>query len=193
MSYEYKVLGKVVKLDLDPNVVAVRFQSPVPNSSRSLALEAAGVGPLSRRFEIAGENLVIVPARPSGPGPAAIPSAEEAESALESLNARPEVEQALPVYQRQAAHAGGIPSSTRRSRRYNSSVFDAFAAFEEAWRARLPRKHGDLWDWCVDAKEHDLLALLAQRVAMSVNAVQMHATTASRCYSKIALILSVAM
>lgn len=55
----------------------------------------------------------------------------------------------------------------------NSAVFDAFAASVEAWRARLPRKHGDLWDWCVDAKEHDLLALLAQCVAMSVNAVQL--------------------
>lgn len=55
----------------------------------------------------------------------------------------------------------------------NSAVFDAFGACVEAWRARLPKKHGDLWDWCVDAKEHDLLALLAQCVAMSVNAVQL--------------------
>lgn len=98
MDYEYKVLGKIVKLDLDPSVVAVRFQGPAPNSSRNLALESAGVGPLSRRFEIPGENLVIVPARRSGPGPAAIPSADDATSVLEALNARPEVEQALPVF-----------------------------------------------------------------------------------------------
>ncbi|MGJ0620455.1 MAG: ParB/RepB/Spo0J family partition protein [Methylocystis sp.] len=55
----------------------------------------------------------------------------------------------------------------------NSAVFDAFAASVEAWRARLPKKYSELWDWCVDAKEHDLLALLAQCVAMSVNAVQL--------------------
>jgi thermitase len=98
VAYEYKVLGQTVKLDVDPSVVAVRFQTSAPNSALSGALDTAGAGPFSRRFEIPGEDLTIVPAAPAGPGPAGVPSPETAERAIEALRQRPEVEQALPVF-----------------------------------------------------------------------------------------------
>ncbi|MDE2579084.1 MAG: ParB/RepB/Spo0J family partition protein [Hyphomicrobiales bacterium] len=55
----------------------------------------------------------------------------------------------------------------------NAAVFAAFSEAEDAWRARLPKKQEALFDWCLDAKPDVLLALLAQCVAMSTNAVQL--------------------
>lgn len=98
MSYEYKVLGKTVKLDLDPSVVAVKFQDPSPNSMRNDAVAAAGAGPFARRFEIPGEKLTLVPAGGPGAVPEGVSPSGIAKQAIQSLNKQPEVEHALPVF-----------------------------------------------------------------------------------------------
>ena len=59
MDYSYKVDGKTVKLDLDPSVVAVHFKQG-PKSFRAAAIDAAGVGPFTQRFEVPGEELTLV-------------------------------------------------------------------------------------------------------------------------------------
>lgn len=97
MAYEYKVLGQTIRLEVDPTVVAVRFQPQQPKSLRARAVEAAGTGPFTTRFEIPGEELTIVPVGAAGP-PAAISADARAASALHSLNAQPEVTHALPVF-----------------------------------------------------------------------------------------------
>src|SRR5688500_7964138 len=88
MAYQYKVLGKAVTLDVDPSVVAVRFQDNQPHSARAHATEAAGAGPFTRRFEVPGEKLTIVPVEPIGTAPHDA-GAPKSLSAIRSLNAQP--------------------------------------------------------------------------------------------------------
>jgi thermitase len=97
MAYEYKVLGKPVSLDVDPSVVAVRFHDDPPHSMRAKATQAAGAGPFTRRFEIPGEKLTIVPAGPVGFAPHDA-ATKRSMSAIRSLKAQPEIAQALPVF-----------------------------------------------------------------------------------------------
>lgn len=92
MAYSYKVLGQDVVLELDPSVVAVRFQPDLPRSARAEATEQSGAGPFSTRFEIPGEHLTIVPVAPPMPGQIA-PA-----DTMSKLNVRAEVSQTLPVF-----------------------------------------------------------------------------------------------
>lgn len=95
MAYEYKVLGQPVRLEVDPTVVAVRFHSNRPKSLRAQAVQAAGAGPFTTRFEVPGEELTIVPvgsAEPANFGGA------HAGMVLNALNAQPEISHALPVF-----------------------------------------------------------------------------------------------
>lgn len=95
MAYEYKVLGQPVRLEVDPTVVAVRFHSNRPKSLRAQAVQAAGAGPFTTRFEVPGEELTIVPvgsAEPPNFGGA------HAGMVLNALNAQPEISHALPVF-----------------------------------------------------------------------------------------------
>jgi ParB family chromosome partitioning protein len=51
----------------------------------------------------------------------------------------------------------------------------AFLSLEEQrkkWFAKLPRKSGDLWKWCLEQDQQALLQLLAFCTARSLNAVQ---------------------
>jgi len=95
MAYEYKVGGRTVSLDADPSVVAVRFH-PGPRSFRADAVRAAGVGPFTQRFEVPGEDLTLVPTMTPADGMA--PNAARAAGAMQSLNAQPEISNALPVF-----------------------------------------------------------------------------------------------
>lgn len=96
MAYEYTVQGKVIALEVDPTVVAVRFEEPMPNSMRAESTARAGVGPFATRFEVPGEKLTIVPVKREGLGPLS------SDAAINRLNAQPEVRNALPVF-----HVGG--------------------------------------------------------------------------------------
>lgn len=93
MAYEYKVAGQTIKLEIDPTVVAIRFQDMQPKSVRARAVDAAGVGPFTTRFEVPGEELTIVPA-----GPSSRNENFSTSDALNSLNQQPEVSNALPVF-----------------------------------------------------------------------------------------------
>lgn len=96
MDYSYKVDGKTVTLDLDPSVVAVRFK-PGPKSFRAAAIDAAGVGPFTQRFEVPGEELTLVPS--AAVSAAAVPPTRRmAAGAMASLNAQLGVGHALPVF-----------------------------------------------------------------------------------------------
>jgi subtilisin family serine protease len=97
MAYEYKVLGQTVRLEVDPTVVAVRFHGAQPKSLRARAIEAAGAGPFTTRFEIPGEELTIVPVGAAGGQPNSSFRAQS-DSVLRSLSAQPEVSHALPVF-----------------------------------------------------------------------------------------------
>lgn len=92
MAYTYKVMGKEVTLDVDPAVVAVRFDPLIPRSMRAQATEDAGAGPFSSRFEIPGEALTIVPVGYVTSDP------DKATKTITRLNVQPEVEQTLPVF-----------------------------------------------------------------------------------------------
>ena len=95
MAYEYKVGGRTVSLEADPSVVAVRFH-PGPRSFRAEAVGAAGVGPFTQRFEVPGEELTLVPTSMAVAGMA--PDSATAMGAIQSLNAQPEISNALPVF-----------------------------------------------------------------------------------------------
>jgi thermitase len=96
MDYSYRVDGKVVTLDLDPSVVAVHFK-PGPKSFRAAAIDAAGVGPFTQRFEVPGEELTLVPSAEVTVA-AVPPTIRMAAGAMASLNAQPGVGHALPVF-----------------------------------------------------------------------------------------------
>src|ERR1051325_10910088 len=95
MSYQYKVGGETVQLDIDPTVVAVRFK-PGPMSLRAGATAAAQVGSFSQRFEVPGEELTLVP---TALAPQATTlDASVAQNAMAALNANDDVQNALPVF-----------------------------------------------------------------------------------------------
>jgi thermitase len=91
MAYQYKVFGQTVELEVDPSVVAVRFEDDMPKSSWAKAAAAAGAGPFAKRFEVPGEKLTLVPV-------AAAPGPSVAAMTLGNLNAQPDVVRAQPVF-----------------------------------------------------------------------------------------------
>jgi thermitase len=88
MSYEYKVMGQTVTLDVDPNVVAVRFKPATPQGLQATAAAEAGFSAFPHHTEIPGENIVLVPAA----------AGEGAHAGLSALSAHPSVERATPVF-----------------------------------------------------------------------------------------------
>jgi subtilisin family serine protease len=92
MAYRYKVGNQTVTLDVDPGSVAVRFEDTLPRTGRASVAEASGTGPFSRRYEVPNEKLTIVPVV------AGIDNGAGDFGVLTSLNAKPEVSKAQPVF-----------------------------------------------------------------------------------------------
>ena len=92
MAFEYRVGGKTVQLEVDPNYVAVKFEPRAPRSARARIAEDAGFATFSHRIEIPTEGLTLIPA-----GPAAL-SPVRAGARLDTLSRQPEVETATPVF-----------------------------------------------------------------------------------------------
>lgn len=92
MAYEYKVMGQTVRLEVDPNTVAVRFQPTAPKSLRASAALTAGLSSFQDRMEIPDEGITLMPAT----GPAA--AAGHVSDRISNLTARPEVVRATPVF-----------------------------------------------------------------------------------------------
>ncbi|HZF45098.1 MAG TPA: hypothetical protein VEZ26_02100, partial [Sphingomonadaceae bacterium] len=61
MDYSYKVGDEVVRLEVDPSVVAVKF-ADVSRSMASKAADRAGVGPFRPDYDIVGDGFALVPA-----------------------------------------------------------------------------------------------------------------------------------
>ena len=94
MAFEYVVKGKVVRLPVNPDKIAVRFRDPSGEAERRAVIEPkAEVGSFEDRYEVPGEKLTIVDVQPSpSPGPSAVAAAATA------LNADPAVERVTPVF-----------------------------------------------------------------------------------------------
>ncbi|MCA6124867.1 S8 family serine peptidase [Bradyrhizobium sp. WSM 1704] len=91
MAYEYKVMGQTVRLEVDPNTVAVRFQPTAPKSLRANAALTAGLSSFQDRTEIPDEGITLMPATGHT---AAAPVSDR----ISNLTARPEVVRATPVF-----------------------------------------------------------------------------------------------
>jgi subtilisin family serine protease len=61
MAYEYRVMGQVVRLEPDEDLVAVRFAEPALHSTRSKVSAASGLGPFKDRVEIPNEKFTVMP------------------------------------------------------------------------------------------------------------------------------------
>ena len=92
MAYEYRVAGQTVRLEIDPNYVAVKFEPRTPRSARARATEDAGFETFSDRIEIPSEGLTLIPAAARTLSPA------RPADGLETLSRQPEVAAATPVF-----------------------------------------------------------------------------------------------
>jgi len=93
MAYEYKVGGQTVRLETDPNLIALRFHPTTPRSLRAEVISAAGMTPPSSpHFEIPEEGIVLV-----SPAASTLSSPSQ-QLTLESLSANKAVERATPVF-----------------------------------------------------------------------------------------------
>jgi subtilisin family serine protease len=94
MAYEYIVNGKRVSLPVNHDIIAVRFREPSDTVGRRAVIDPKPeVGTFDERFEVPNERLTIIRVAPSAqPGPARVAAASSA------LNADPEVERVVPVF-----------------------------------------------------------------------------------------------
>lgn len=93
MAFEYKVGGQTVRLEADPNLIAVRFHPTTSRSLRANIISSAGMTtPPSAQFDIPEEGIVLV-------SPAAsTPSLPSQQLTLQTLSANEAVERATPVF-----------------------------------------------------------------------------------------------
>ena len=92
MAFEYRVAGQTVRLEVDPNYVAVKFEPSAPRSARARVAEDAGFTTFAHRIEIPSEGLTLIPAAPNAlslPRPMA---------GVDRLSRQPEVSTATPVF-----------------------------------------------------------------------------------------------
>jgi subtilisin family serine protease len=93
-NFEYIVNGKRVKLPVNPNKIAVRFRDSISQVERRTVIDPKPeVGAFDNRYEIPNEKLTVIDV-PAAPHPAGVRMA----NAAGALNADPNVEQALPVF-----------------------------------------------------------------------------------------------
>lgn len=93
MAYEYKVMGQVVRLEPDEDLVAVRFAEPALHSVRAKVSSASGLGPFKDRLEIPNEKFTVMSV-------AQTPQARGMRhaSAFSALNASQAVTRVAPVF-----------------------------------------------------------------------------------------------
>jgi subtilisin family serine protease len=91
MAYEYKVMGQTVRLEVDPNTVAVRFQPTAARSLRASVALDAGLSSFQDRVEIPEEGITLMPAM--GPD-----TGVQMSDRISNLSARSEVVRATPVF-----------------------------------------------------------------------------------------------
>lgn len=130
-SFRYVVAGTEVALERDDQVVAVRYKGNTPLSARANAAERAGIRSFSRRFEIPNVPYTILPVDEVSPDP----QETQASSAIKSLDAIDDVEQAIPVFKIGSSRAvpsnrifvGFKPKSTKHReliKKYNCTLLE---------------------------------------------------------------------
>lgn len=94
MAFEYIVNGKLIKLPVNPNKIAVRFEDSLDTIERSSVIdEKPEVGSFENRLEVPNETITIIDVPPTDQlGTIGVATAANA------LNADPAVEQAMPVF-----------------------------------------------------------------------------------------------
>jgi hypothetical protein len=93
-EFEYIVNGKRVKLSVNPNKIAVRFRDSISAAKRRSVIDPKPeVGDFDNRYEVPDEKLTVVDIARSPQSVGA-----RVASATGALNADPNVEQALPVF-----------------------------------------------------------------------------------------------
>lgn len=93
MSYEYYANGQKVVLEVDEDLVAVRFTEPTGHSERAAIESNPEVGAFSARFEVPEEKFTIVPVAQT-----AQPRRERFMAAVDALAEVPTVERVAPVF-----------------------------------------------------------------------------------------------
>ncbi len=96
MAYVYKVRGQLVELKVDPNFIAVRFVGDPLHSLRMRAASVVSDNAFAARFEVAGEEITIVPVSNLGLNMNDARASQDA--ALARLDAEPLVAHARPVF-----------------------------------------------------------------------------------------------
>jgi subtilisin family serine protease len=93
MRYSYKAAGKLVELDQDPDLVAVRFKEPALHSVRARVSRESGMSRFNERFELPGEPYTVLPVDQVG-----ATRAQRSTDALQKLQASDDVSRATPVF-----------------------------------------------------------------------------------------------
>ncbi|MBS3953554.1 MAG: S8 family serine peptidase [Methylomicrobium sp.] len=93
MAYEYEFMDKKVHLDVDEDLVAIRFKEPALHSTRATASASAGLGAFQDRIEIPNEKFTIIPVAQT-----AEPRLHRHSSAMKALKSDKEVTRATPVF-----------------------------------------------------------------------------------------------
>jgi thermitase len=93
MRYVYKVAGRDVELEQDPDLVAVRFKEPALHSVRARVAGEAGLANFAERYEIPKVPFTVIPVAQT-----ATPRVERFARAAARLDASPEVARVAPVF-----------------------------------------------------------------------------------------------
>lgn len=82
---------------------------------------------------------------------------------------------AFPVFYRRTGASATHVSTEWGNRRYHadgSAANDELDREESLWRERIPGDEAQFWQWCMEADQTILLALLAYCAAISIDAIQ---------------------
>ncbi len=159
MSYEYVANGQRVVLEVDEDLIAVRFAEPAEQSTRAALADLADLAPYSERVEIPEEKFTILPI-----AEVAKPRHERYMAAAGQLSQEDEVVRVAPVFKIGDAQAIatdrlliGLKARGKKARKYLNSL--GFTVLEE---------FGDGTEFLVRlAPQADPFAMIAELAAAS--------------------------
>ncbi len=93
MAYRYRVAGRVVELDVDEDLVAVRYEEPARHSTRAAVAAATSCGPYEERVELPQEKFTVLPVAQTPE-----PRARRAAAVVERLESSRDVARVAPVF-----------------------------------------------------------------------------------------------
>lgn len=93
MKKEYTIRDRIVSLEIDESVVAVRYAEPAPHSTRARVAREARLGPFEDRIEVVEEHYTIIPVAEFDDDASA-----RFARATRSLSESPDVRRVAPVF-----------------------------------------------------------------------------------------------